>query len=363
MKVMTILGTRPEIIRLSLIIKKLDDLAEEHVLVHTGQNFTSSLSDIFFQQLGIRKPDYVLLDQQKTLGEQLSAMFKSLETILLKESPDKVLVLGDTNSGLSAILAERMGIPVIHMEAGNRCFDLEVPEEKNRRVIDAISSFNLPYTPQSKENLVKEGIPRNRILLTGNPIYEVLENYKNQIEQSDILSKLSLKKDNYFLVTTHRAENVDHEDRLQEIMQGINLVAETYQKKVICSIHPRTKSRIERHLSLVVHPLVEFHEPFGFFDFVKLEKNAFCVLTDSGTVQEECCLFCVPTVTIRKTTERPETIECGSNMLSGINANNILNCVYVMVNQPKTWSYPEGYNDKNVSDRVIKILLGGMKVV
>jgi UDP-N-acetylglucosamine 2-epimerase (non-hydrolysing) len=360
---MTILGTRPEIIRLSLIINKLDTHAEQHILVHTGQNFTASLSDIFFQQLKVRKPDYVLLDRQQSLGEQLSTMYKSLEAIFLKEKPDKVLVLGDTNSGLSAILAERMGIPVIHMEAGNRCFDLEVPEEKNRRIIDAISSFNLPYTPQSKENLIHEGIPRNRIIVSGNPIYEVLEHYKNEIEQSNILRKLTLEKGDYFLVTAHRAENVDHEDRLLEIVKGINMVAEAYKKRVICSIHPRTKSRIKNIPTLEVHPLVEFHEPFSFFDFVKLEKNAVCVLTDSGTVQEECCLFHVPTVTIRKTTERPETIECGSNMLSGIDANQIVNCVHVMVNQPKTWSYPDGYDHTNVSDKVIKILLGGLKIV
>ncbi|WP_129729029.1 non-hydrolyzing UDP-N-acetylglucosamine 2-epimerase [Ectobacillus funiculus] len=363
MKVMTILGTRPEIIRLSLIINKLDTHAEQHILVHTGQNFTASLSDIFFQQLKVRDPDYVLLDRQQSLGEQLSTMYKSLETIFLREKPDKVLVLGDTNSGLSAILAERMGIPVIHMEAGNRCFDLEVPEEKNRRIIDAISSFNLPYTPQSKENLIHEGIPRNRIIVSGNPIYEVLEHYKSEIEQSDILGKLTLEKGDYFLVTAHRAENVDHEDRLLEIVKGINMVAEAYKKRVICSIHPRTKSRIKNIPTLEVHPLVEFHEPFSFFDFVKLEKNAVCVLTDSGTVQEECCLFHVPTVTIRKTTERPETIECGSNMLSGIDANQIVNCVHVMVNQPKTWSYPDGYDHTNVSDKVIKILLGGLKIV
>lgn len=360
---MTILGTRPEIIRLSLIINKLDAHAEQHILVHTGQNFTASLSDIFFQQLKVRNPDYVLLDRQQSLGEQLSTMYKSLEAIFLKEKPDKVLVLGDTNSGLSAILAERMGIPVIHMEAGNRCFDLEVPEEKNRRIIDAISSFNLPYTPQSKENLIHEGIPRNRIIVSGNPIYEVLEHYKSEIEQSDILGKLTLEKGDYFLVTAHRAENVDHEDRLLEIVKGINMVAEAYKKRVICSIHPRTKSRIKNIPTLEVHPLVEFHEPFSFFDFVKLEKNAVCVLTDSGTVQEECCLFHVPTVTIRKTTERPETIECGSNMLSGIDANQIVNCVHVMVNQPKTWSYPDGYDHTNVSDKVIKILLGGLKIV
>lgn len=360
---MTILGTRPEIIRLSLIINKLDTHAEQHILVHTGQNFTASLSDIFFQQLKVRNPDYVLLDRQQSLGEQLSTMYKSLEAIFLKEKPDKVLILGDTNSGLSAILAERMGIPVIHMEAGNRCFDLEVPEEKNRRIIDAISSFNLPYTPQSKENLIHEGIPRNRIIVSGNPIYEVLEHYKSEIEQSDILGKLTLEKGDYFLVTAHRAENVDHEDRLLEIVKGINMVAGAYKKRVICSIHPRTKSRIKNIPTLEVHPLVEFHEPFSFFDFVKLEKNAVCVLTDSGTVQEECCLFHVPTVTIRKTTERPETIECGSNMLSGIDANQIVNCVHVMVNQPKTWSYPDGYDHTNVSDKVIKILLGGLKIV
>lgn len=360
---MTILGTRPEIIRLSLIIEKLDNYAQQHILVHTGQNFTSTLSEVFFQELKVRKPDYILFDQQYTLGKQLSKMYQELEKIFLKEKPDKILVLGDTNSGLSAILAERMGIPVIHMEAGNRCFDLEVPEEKNRRVIDAISSINLPYTPQSKENLLKEGIPSNRIIVSGNPIYEVLEHYKSEIEQSDVLNKLLVEKEGYFLVTAHRAENVDHEDRLLEIIQGINLVAETYGKRVICSIHPRTKSRIKGIVELKIHPLVEFHEPFGFFDFVKLEKNALCVLTDSGTVQEECCLFHVPTVTIRKTTERPETIECGSNMLSGIDSDQIVNCVHVMVNHQKKWSYPEGYDDKDVSDKVIKVLLGGYKVV
>ncbi|WP_299092521.1 non-hydrolyzing UDP-N-acetylglucosamine 2-epimerase [uncultured Metabacillus sp.] len=363
MKVMTILGTRPEIIRLSLTIKKLDIYAEKHCLVFTGQNFTSSLSDIFFEQLGVRKPDYILSNQQQSLGEQLSGMYKRLEAIFLKEKPDRVLVLGDTNSGLSAILAERMGIPVVHMEAGNRCFDLEVPEEKNRRVIDAISSINLPYTPQSKENLVKEGFPRNRIFISGNPINEVLQHYDTEIEDSKILSSLNLKKDDYFLVTTHRAENVDHENRLLEIFKGLNIVAEAYKKRIICSIHPRTKSRIDRIQDFKLHSLVEFHEPFGFFDFVKLEKNAFCVITDSGTVQEECCLFHVPTVTIRKTTERPETIACGSNMLSGINASQIVNCVNVMVSQPKTWSLPEGYDHPNVSDKVMKILLGGMEFV
>lgn len=360
---MTILGTRPEIIRLSIIIKKLDLLAEKHILVHTGQNFTASLSEVFFYELKIRKPDYILSTHQTTLGEQLALMYKNLEKILLKEKPDKVLVLGDTNSCLSAILAERMGFPVFHMEAGNRCFDLEVPEEKNRRVIDAISSFNLPYTPQSKENLINEGFPKSRIILSGNPIFEVLNNYRTEIEKSEILNNLKLSNGEYFLVTFHRAENVDNDVRLLEIMKGINQVAEVYKKKIICSIHPHTKSRLAKLPSSKLNSLIELHDPFGFFDFVKLEQNAYCALTDSGTVQEECCIFHVPTVTIRKTTERPETIECGSNILSGINANQIVNCVDVMINQNNNWLLPEGYNHQNVSDKVIKLLLGGMKVV
>ncbi|HWJ78412.1 MAG TPA: UDP-N-acetylglucosamine 2-epimerase (non-hydrolyzing) [Niallia sp.] len=359
MKILTVLGTRPEIIRLSLIIDKLDRLADKHILVHTGQNFTASLSDIFFKELNIRKPDYFLENKQQSLGQQLATMYKELETILIDEQPDKVLVLGDTNSGLSAILAERMGIPVFHMEAGNRCFDLEVPEEKNRRVIDAISSYNLPYTPQSEKNLLREGIPPKRILVTGNPIYEVLIHYRREINSSSVLDKLSLKKGDYFLVTTHRAENVDHEERLEEIIQGLNQIASRYQKRIICSIHPRTKEKLAKNVNYSLHSLIEFHEPFGFFDFVKLEKNALCVLTDSGTVQEECCLFHIPTVTIRNATERLETIECGSNVLSGLNRDSIAKCVQVMIEQPNRWDFPAGYDDKNVSDKVIKVLLGG----
>ncbi|MGA5688819.1 non-hydrolyzing UDP-N-acetylglucosamine 2-epimerase [Cytobacillus pseudoceanisediminis] len=363
MKVMTILGTRPEIIRLSLIINKLDILASTHVLVHTGQNFTESLSDLFFRELKIREPDYILSKKQATLGGQLGNMFSQLENILLKEKPDKILVLGDTNSGLSSILAERMGIPVFHMEAGNRCFDLEVPEEKNRKVIDAISSFNLPYTPQSKENLMKEGYPKNRIILSGNPINEVLNAYKTSIGQSQIIKMLGLKEEEYFLATIHRAENVDNLHHLREIMDGINRVAEFYRKRIICSIHPRTQSKLQMLESFTLNTFVEFHEPFGFFDFVKLEQKALCVLTDSGTVQEECCIFRVPSVTVRRTTERPETIDCGSNVLSGINAENILNCVKVMLNGERDWSLPEGYGEFCVSDKVVKLLMGGMEVV
>ncbi|GGA05381.1 UDP-N-acetyl glucosamine 2-epimerase [Paenibacillus marchantiophytorum] len=362
MKIATVLGTRPEIIRLSLIIQKLDELADSHILIHTGQNFTPTLSDVFFEELGLRQPDYRLHNQSNTLGGQLSVLFAELERILMQERPDKVLVLGDTNSALSSILAERMGIPVIHMEAGNRCFDLAVPEEKNRKVIDAISSINMPYTRYSRDNLLREGVPSHRIIVTGNPIYEVMKHYETQIKESTIIERLGLTDEPYFLVTTHRAENVDHPERLAQILQGLNLVAEAFGHKVICSIHPRTKARLEQE-GTVMHPLVQFHEPFGFFDFVHLEQHACCALTDSGTVQEECCIFHVPTVTIRTTTERPETVDCGSNVVSGLQAEQILNAVKVMVSFPANWQCPDGYLDTNVSQKVIQYLLGGKKHV
>lgn len=363
MKIVTVLGTRPEIIRLSLIIKKLDQYTEKHTLVHTGQNFTYSLSDVFFKELGLRKPDYYLNKRQLSLGEQLGVMFSELEKILQKERPDKVLVLGDTNSALSAVLAERMNIPVYHMEAGNRCFDLNVPEEKNRRVIDSVCTFNLPYTPTSKSNLEKEGNPGHKTMVSGNPIYEVLEHYKDKITKSNILSDLNLRKGNYFLVTAHRAENVDDPKQLLEIFNGLNLVAKSFHRRLICSIHPRTKSRLQTNDQYKKHERVEFYEPFGFFDFIKLEQNALCALTDSGTVQEECCIFHVPTVTMRNTTERPETVECGSNTISGVNAVRIKESAAIMLNSPKDWKCPDGYLDPDVSNKVVKFLLGGIRVV
>lgn len=359
MKIMTILGTRPEIIRLSLIIPLLDRFADKHVLVHTGQNFTASLSGVFFSELGLRAPDYVLQDRQATLGEQLAAMFAGMEEILLKERPDKILLLGDTNSALCAVLAERMGIPVVHMEAGNRCFDLEVPEEKNRKVIDAISSINMPYTEQSKQHLLREGVPGPRIVLTGNPIHEVMKHYQPRVEASTVLQRLGLEPGKYFLVTTHRAENVDRPEHLLEIMKGLNLVAEAYGLRLITSLHPRTKSKMGEDFKLKLHDLVEFHEPFGFFDFVKLEQHAKCALTDSGTVQEECCIMHVPTVTLRKTTERPETVDCGSNVVSGLHAKSILGAVRMMTESDTDWEVPDGYLTEHVSQKVVKFLLGG----
>ncbi len=363
MKVATILGTRPEIIRLSLIIEKLDRLAEEHIVIHTGQNSAHSLKEVFFQEMGIRTPDYTLNSHTSSLGEQLSVMFKNVEQILLQHRPDRILILGDTNSALCALLGERLNIPVIHLEAGNRCFDLNVPEEKNRKVIDAISSYNLPYTVQSKENLLREGFPSNRIYVTGNPIFEVLTNYNEEIERSQILDTLNLQNQDYFLVTVHRAENVDHAKNLSEILKGLSMIADQHNKRIICSIHPRTRSKLTSDQLNNLNSLIELHEPFGFFDFIQLEKSAFCVLTDSGTVQEECCLFHIPAVTVRTTTERPETISCGSNIVSGLDAKQIKEATNVMINSQRNWSFPTGYDDLDVSDRVVKFVLGGMKIV
>lgn len=360
MRIATILGTRPELIRLSLLIPILDEWAARHALIHTGQNFDWRLSGVFFQELGIRPPDVQLDARRTTVGGQLAAMFGAVEEALLRERPDRVLVLGDTNSALCALLAERMGIPVAHMEAGNRCFDLSVPEEKNRRVIDAVSTFNLPYTENSKMNLLREGFPVQRIFRSGNPIYEVLTHYRDRISASGALERMGLQPGGYLLATIHRAENVDVPANLREILQGLCLTAERLGMRIVCSVHPRTRARLEADgAGWAAHPLVEYHEPFGFFDFVQLEQHARCVLTDSGTVQEECCIFQVPTVTVRRTTERPETVDCGSNVVAGLDAGRIADAAEVMSSMQGGWTPPAGYTDPDVSRKVAKFLLGG----
>jgi UDP-N-acetylglucosamine 2-epimerase (non-hydrolysing) len=271
MKIVTILGTRPEIIRLSLIIKKLDQ-SFDHTLVHTGQNYDDKLSDIFFDELGLRTPDHYLGAKSDSFGSQIAIILKEVEKILKKIEPDKVLILGDTNSALSAIIAERMGIPVYHMEAGNRCFDLKVPEEKNRKIVDSISTIAIPYTPNSRENLIREALPKQRIFVSGNPIYEVLQNYMDKIEQSEILKELGLKSNNYFLVTAHREENVDYEDRLHNIVEGLELIADHYDLPIICSVHPRTRDKINRFKLKASSKHIKLMEPFGFFDFVSCSR-------------------------------------------------------------------------------------------
>jgi UDP-N-acetylglucosamine 2-epimerase (non-hydrolysing) len=363
MKVMTILGTRPEIIRLSLVIRKLDLFATRHILVHTGQNYDRSLSDLFFEQMGIRQPDYKIQMGSHSFGQQVGNMFSEVEKLMTKEKPDRILVLGDTNSALCAVLGERMGIPVYHMEAGNRCYDSTVPEEINRKVIDAIASYNLPYTPTARENLLREGISPQRIWISGNPIFEVLQYYKQDIDQSDILQKMGLQKEKYILVTAHRAENVDNETRLRNIMEGLQLIAKHLQYPIICSVHPRTKDRLNKFGVAIHHQLIQLCEPFGFFDFIQLQKYALCVVTDSGTVQEESCIFGVPAVTIRQSTERPETMICGSNTVSGLEPNRIAACVNLMIHTRHSWICPEGYEDPNVSTKIVNFLLGGLSYV
>lgn len=357
MKVMTIFGTRPEIIRLSLVLKNLDASCD-HVTVHTGQNYDESLSDIFIRDLGLRTPDVHLGIRSSGFGEQIGQILSKVDAVLDEHKPDKVLILGDTNSALSAIVAARRGIPVFHMEAGNRCYDDRVPEEINRRIIDHSSSFLLPYTYRSKENLVREGIERERIFITGNPIKEVLDHFAKNIEASEALENLKVTPQRYFLVTLHRAENVDLPERLSELFTGLAMISAEMEKPVLVSVHPRTAAKI-RDYGLQVDPeKVVLLDAMGFFDFVKLEKNALAVLTDSGTVQEECCIFGIPNVTLRDVTERPETVECGSNILSGGKADSILRCLKLAVSARSSWSPPAEYLAENVSAVVTNIVLG-----
>jgi UDP-N-acetylglucosamine 2-epimerase (non-hydrolysing) len=359
MKITTILGTRPEIIRLSRVIEKLDRLADQHVLVHTGQNFDPRLSELFFDQLGVRPPDHFFGVRGKTFGEQIGQIIAESERVLLAEKPDRLLILGDTNSALSSIVAKRLGIPVYHMEAGNRCFDDRVPEEVNRRIVDHCSDVLMPYTERSRANLLREGIEGRRIFVTGNPIIEVIEHYHDEIKKSDVLSRLGVTPDGYFLVTMHRAENVDIEERLRSLIQGLELLQKEYQKPVIVSTHPRTANVMERfRLDAKTSDQIRFHEPFGLFDFVALEQNAFCVLSDSGTVQEECAIFGVANVTIRDVTERPETLECGSNILSGPDPQSIVRCVHTVLDEKGNWKAPPEYLVKDVSATVVRLLLG-----
>jgi len=352
-KILTILGTRPEIIRLSRIIPKLDQACDHRVL-HTGQNYDATLNDIFFNQLRLRQPDCIL-ESRGTIGQQLAATMLGVEQYILEFKPDAVLVLGDTNSGLGAIVCERMGVPVYHMEAGNRCYDLLVPEEKNRRVIDSISTINLPYTELSRQNLLREGAQNNRVFVTGNPIKEVLDYYQNEIDHSKILTELKLNAGQYIIATAHRAENVDNPGRLANIFSAIETIALEYP--IVFSCHPRTRRRL-RDLNISISDRIMLSEPMGFFDFVCLEKNSYMAISDSGTVQEEMCLFHIPTITIRATTERPETVWCGSNVVTGLAVDNIVNGYQAMKSADRNWTVPSEYAKTNVSDTVINILLG-----
>ena len=357
MKVMTILGTRPEIIRLSRVIEHLDAVCE-HVLVHTGQNYDHSLTGVFFEQLGVRAPDHVLGVRSETFAEQIAKILVESEKVLSAQRPDRLLLLGDTNSSLSAIVAKRMGIPVFHMEAGNRCYDDRVPEEVNRRVIDHSSDILMPYSERSRANLLREGIAGDRIFVIGNPIFEVINHHEDAIGRSDVLSRLGLEAQRFFLVTMHREENVDGEERLRALIGALSMLEREHELPIVVSTHPRTRNRMAGYGLDPQSALLRFPEPFGLFDFIALERFALCVLSDSGTVQEECCIFRVPNVTIRDVTERPETLESGSNILSGAEPEAISHAVRVVLEQGAHWRIPPEYLVEDVSLAATKIVVG-----
>ncbi len=357
MKIMTVLGTRPEIIRLSLLIKLLDEHAD-HTFVDTGQNYDTRLSEIFFRELNVRQPDVSMGNRSSSFGDQVAQILSRGEQLILEKRPERMLILGDTNSGLISIVARRLGIPVYHMEAGNRCYDLRVPEENNRRVIDHVSSVLMPYTNRGRENLLREGIAGQDIFVTGNPIYEVLQHFADPIAASTVLARLGIKEKKYFLVTMHRAENVDVESRFRSVINALELVHERYRLPIIFSLHPRTESKAEHFGVNLAASSLTVLEPFGFFDFIRLERSAFCVLSDSGTVQEEACIMGVPNVTIRDVTERPETLECGSNVLAGADTQTIVNMVSIVTHENRRWQPPSEYLAPHVADTVAGIVLG-----
>lgn len=356
MKVMTIVGTRPEIIRLSRVITRLDREVD-HRLVHTGQNWDPQLSDIFFEELELRRPDHWLGVAVDSLGAVLGGVLSGIEPILLAERPDAVLVLGDTNSCLAAIMAKRLGIPVFHMEAGNRCYDENVPEEVNRRIIDHVADFNLCYTEHARRNLLTEGLPPRRVFVTGSPMAEVLAAYRDRIERSEVLEKLGLTAGEYLLVSMHRQENIDDPDRLEKLVDAIEAVAAASGRRVIASTHPRLRKRLEGR----IESPIEFLEPFGYFAYNKLQRNAWCVLSDSGTISEEAAISGFPAVTIRSAMERPEALDSGAIVLAGIERADVTRAVGLVTAQWERGerpTVPVDYANTDCSLRVVRLIAG-----
>ena len=357
LKLMTIIGTRPEIIRLSAVIKCADKYFN-HILVHTGQNYDYTLNQVFFEDLGLRAPDYYLDSVGKDLGETMGNIIAKSYEVMQKEKPDAVLLLGDTNSALSAISAKRLKIPIFHMEAGNRCWDWNVSEMINRKIVDHISDINLPYTEHSRRYLLSEGIDGKTIFVTGSPMREVLRDNIDKIEKSDILNKLNLEKNKYILLSAHREENIDNEEHFMSLMNAINDIAEKYQMPVIYSTHPRSQKFIEKR-NFKFHPLVQNLKPFGFMDYNKLQKNAYCVLSDSGTLSEESAMLGFAGVLIRTSTERPEVLDKGSVVIGGITDKTVeqaLELAVSMRDNNEEVVMAEDYADTNVSVKVVKLI-------
>lgn len=363
-KVMTILGTRPEIIRLSRVMARLDQFTD-HVIVHTGQNYDYELNEIFFEDLGVRRPDHFLGSGGGSLGETLGKILTESERVIAAERPDAVLVLGDTNSAISAIMARRMKVPVYHMEAGNRSFDRNVPEETNRKLVDHIADFNLVYTEHARRHLLSEGIQHRRIYLTGSPMREVLEHYRDAIESSDILDRLQLKRRGYFIVSLHREENVDSSVRLLQLAETLDALAETHNMPVIVSTHPRTRKRLDALANRTPHALVQYLKPFGFHDYNHLQMNAFCAISDSGTIAEEASILGFPAITPRDAIERPEGLDVGCIIMTGLHRQTILDAVGAVTamfadreRMTTPHPVPADYSIINTSERVVGLILG-----
>lgn len=364
LKLMTILGTRPEIIRLSAVIRCADRYFD-HILVHTGQNWDKRLNDIFFEELQLRKPDYYLNAVGAHLGETMGNIIARSYEVIQKERPDAVLVLGDTNSALSAISAKRLKVPIFHMEAGNRCWDWNVPEMINRKIVDHISDINLPYTEHSRRYLLSEGLDGKTIFVTGSPMREVLRDAANGINESRVLETLGLSPRKYLLLSAHREENIDNQENFFSLMNAVNRIAERYQMPVIYSMHPRSKKYIAQR-GFQFHPLVRSMEPFGFFDYNQLQKNSFCVLSDSGTLSEESAILGFPGVLLRTSTERPEVLDKGTVVIGGIRGEDVERAITLAVSMSENGEetvMAEDYADTNVSVKVIKLIESYTKIV
>ncbi len=359
LKVMTIVGTRPEIIRLSRVIPKLDQHCD-HVLVHTGQNYDYELNEVFFSELGIRKPDAFLEAAGSTAAETIGQVIMAADTAMEQHRPEALLLLGDTNSSLAVIAAKRRKIPIFHMEAGNRCFDFRVPEEINRRIVDHTADINLTYSEIARDYLLREGLPPDQVIKTGSPMREVIEFYLEGIEASPVLNRLGLAEQSYFVMSSHREENVDSSGNLKRLFDMMNAVAEQFGLPVIVSTHPRTRKRMDV-MAMVAHPLVQFHKPFGFLDYVRLQTSAKAVLSDSGTITEESSILNFPALNLREVHERPEGFEEAAVMFIGLEVDRVLQALTVIENQSRgsnrTLALVKDYETTNVSDKVLRIIL------
>ena len=364
MKVATILGTRPEIIRLSCVLARLDRHTD-HKIIHTGQNYDYELNEVFFEDLHVRKPDYFMNVDTSSLGRVYGGIMIAAEEILKKERPDAVLILGDTNSSIAGIIAKRLKIPIYHMEAGNRCFDLNVPEETNRRIIDHTSDYNLCYTEHARRHLIAEGLPHRRIYVTGSPMREVLLTHLERIKASDAVQRLNLKKGKFFLASIHREENVDRRESLVQLLTALETLANEFDYPVIVSTHPRTRNRLEKLGKQDVSEKIQFMKPFGFLDYVNLQMNAACVISDSGTICEESSMLNFPAITCRNSIERPEAMDTGSIVVTGLDADVMVQAVRLQMSDDigsRPVTVPVDYQIENTSERVVKLILGTAKL-